>query len=467
MDETCSERCLLKIALLQFDWKSLGRRLLNTEQDVKDIDREEKEEQHKREKVLLKWKEQQGSGATYQKLYDTLKEIGNKVTAERVEQLAVDVETSISTNPQAFHVFVGVLESMPYIAALADTMVSTVALLNEKQVQTKRLDSGIGEERMSHNVDLSDEPDCDDPASQDTTELRRRKFSSTVCDDNLQCLKHITKASTEAKERLRGSYYIILKALNPSNITSQLYSAKMITSSERDSVDNTMHTMDERNTELLSAVERAVSADPSNFAKFLGILDDIPTYRPLVTTVMGLPIQPDPPGNTSSLPPAMSTTQGVLKLKAEGNTFISHKDQEQKLQVSSNTEEKHINEASHSELSYREQSSLHQPPPTVESCSLELTPKNLLNEVFANVPAKWKSIGIQLNLRESELEDIESQIAGSPNRNLEGFMLVLTKWKALRRSQYSWIVIIEALESSLVGENRLAAELRTKCKSKS
>ena len=104
---------------------------------------------------------------------------------------------------------------------------------------------------------------------------------------------------------------------------------------------------------------------------------------------------------------------------------------------------------------------------TVESCSLELTPKNLLNEVFTEVPAKWKSIGIQLDLPESELEDIESQIAGSSNRNLEGSMLVLTKWKALRRSQYSWIVIIEALESSLVGENRLAAELRTKCKSKS
>ena len=91
MDETCSERCLLKIALLQFDWKSLGRRLLNnTEQDVKDIDREEKEEQYKREKVLLKWKEQQGSGATYQKLRDTFKAIGNKVTAEIVKQLAVD-----------------------------------------------------------------------------------------------------------------------------------------------------------------------------------------------------------------------------------------------------------------------------------------------------------------------------------------------------------------------------------------
>ena len=90
MDKTCSEKCLLKIALLQFDWKSLGRLLLNTEQDIKDIDHEEKEEQHKREKVLLKWKEQKGSSATYQKLFDTVKEIGNKDTAERVEQLAVD-----------------------------------------------------------------------------------------------------------------------------------------------------------------------------------------------------------------------------------------------------------------------------------------------------------------------------------------------------------------------------------------
>ena len=90
MDKKCSERCLLTIALLQFDWKSLGRRLLNTEQDVKDIDHEEKEEQHKRDKVLLKWQEQQGSSATYQKLTDTLKEVGNKDTAERVEQLAVD-----------------------------------------------------------------------------------------------------------------------------------------------------------------------------------------------------------------------------------------------------------------------------------------------------------------------------------------------------------------------------------------
>ena len=92
MDKVCSEKCLLKIALLQFDWKLLGRRLLKTEQDVKDIDREEKEEQHKREKVLIKWKQQQGSGATYQKLTDTLIEIGNKGTAEKIEQLQLAVD---------------------------------------------------------------------------------------------------------------------------------------------------------------------------------------------------------------------------------------------------------------------------------------------------------------------------------------------------------------------------------------
>ena len=88
MDTACSEKCLLKIALLQFDWKILGRRLLNTEQDVKDIDRDEKEEQHKRDKVLLKWKDQQ-PGATYRKLTDIFRELKNKDTADRVEQFVV------------------------------------------------------------------------------------------------------------------------------------------------------------------------------------------------------------------------------------------------------------------------------------------------------------------------------------------------------------------------------------------
>ena len=91
MDRNCTETCLLKIAAsLDFDWKVIGRRLLKKELDITDIDREENSEQQKRDKVLMKWKEQEGSGATYQKLIDTLKVLGNKDAAERVQQLVID-----------------------------------------------------------------------------------------------------------------------------------------------------------------------------------------------------------------------------------------------------------------------------------------------------------------------------------------------------------------------------------------
>ena len=91
MDKTCSENCLLKVAaLLNFDWKEIGHRLLKKKQDITDIDREEDSEQLKRDKVLMKWKEQEGSGATYQKLIDTFKNLRNKDAAEGVQQLAID-----------------------------------------------------------------------------------------------------------------------------------------------------------------------------------------------------------------------------------------------------------------------------------------------------------------------------------------------------------------------------------------
>ena len=90
MDKTCSENCLLKVALLHFDWKKIGHRLLKKKQDITDIDREEDSEQLKRDKVLMKWKEQEGSGATYQKLIDTFKNLRNKDAAEGVQQLAID-----------------------------------------------------------------------------------------------------------------------------------------------------------------------------------------------------------------------------------------------------------------------------------------------------------------------------------------------------------------------------------------
>ena len=75
--------------------------LLKDEQDITDIDREENTEQQKREKVLLKWKEQQGPDATYQKLCDVLTEVGNKDTADKVHQMATKGTDSAYVFPHA------------------------------------------------------------------------------------------------------------------------------------------------------------------------------------------------------------------------------------------------------------------------------------------------------------------------------------------------------------------------------
>ena len=72
------------------------------------------------------------SGTLYSKsiisqgVRDEIQEPCGLTKRRKCETLINAVETSISTNPQAFHVFIGVLESMPYISALAATMVSTV-----------------------------------------------------------------------------------------------------------------------------------------------------------------------------------------------------------------------------------------------------------------------------------------------------------------------------------------------------
>ncbi|KAL5505335.1 hypothetical protein EMCRGX_G006750 [Ephydatia muelleri] len=60
MDSECSMDHLLDIALLAFDWKSVGRRLLNSEQNIEDISRNEPSEENRREKMLMMWRAQKG-----------------------------------------------------------------------------------------------------------------------------------------------------------------------------------------------------------------------------------------------------------------------------------------------------------------------------------------------------------------------------------------------------------------------
>ena len=88
MNITCSKDHLLKSSLLQFDSSKIGHQLLKSSRDVSNIYDEEGTDQQRRERMLLKWRAQQGSGATYLKLYEALISCGYKVAADKVQQMA-------------------------------------------------------------------------------------------------------------------------------------------------------------------------------------------------------------------------------------------------------------------------------------------------------------------------------------------------------------------------------------------
>ena len=85
-----------------------------------------------------------------------------------------------------------------------------------------------------------------------------------------------------------------------------------------------------------------------------------------------------------------------------------------------------------------------------------------MNEVAAKVPAKWRFLGIQLDVPVEVLDDIQLQVAGRPDSNIHAFELMLGKWKSLLPQKYTWSTIIGALEAPSVGSMDVAAELRTK-----
>ena len=83
----CSKDHLLDIALLAFDWKRVGRRLLDSEQNIEDIGRNEPSEENRREKMLMVWREQKGSAATYRVLIQAFDKIGNGRLVEKVTEM--------------------------------------------------------------------------------------------------------------------------------------------------------------------------------------------------------------------------------------------------------------------------------------------------------------------------------------------------------------------------------------------
>ena len=87
----------------------------------------------------------------------------------------------------------------------------------------------------------------------------------------------------DAKTCFRSMCADLQRQLNPDDISANLYSAGLLSMSERDEVNNVMLTSQKRATILLTAVERAIHIDPKNFSTFLGILDKIYRYRPIAS----------------------------------------------------------------------------------------------------------------------------------------------------------------------------------------
>lgn len=90
------------------------------------------------------------------------------------------------------------------------------------------------------------------------------------------------------------------------------------------------------------------------------------------------------------------------------------------------------------------------PPPIVP------THKDLMNKVGAVIPAKWRSVGIELGLHPDQLETIEREQNGIL---AQCFSAVFHKWECDITSPYSWQTIIAVLKAQQVGEKRLAKTL--------
>ena len=82
-----------------------------------------------------------------------------------------------------------------------------------------------------------------------------------------------------------------------------------------------------------------------------------------------------------------------------------------------------------------------------------------MNDIASKIPAKWRSVGIQLGLPSGTLDSIQSNNAGKPQACLDSFEQVFSTWERQGPSPYTWDAIIDVLRTPAVGEIALADEL--------
>ena len=86
---------------------------------------------------------------------------------------------------------------------------------------------------------------------------------------------------------------------------------------------------------------------------------------------------------------------------------------------------------------------------------------DLMNEVAAKIPGKWRDVGLQLGVDQSILEGIATISLGDTNLCYSN---VFTRWKNqnLPTYPYTWSTLVQALKAPAVGEERLADKIKNK-----
>ena len=83
---------------------------------------------------------------------------------------------------------------------------------------------------------------------------------------------------------------------------------------------------------------------------------------------------------------------------------------------------------------------------------------DLMNEVAAKIPCKWRDVGLQLGVEQSILEGIATIRQDDTNLYYSN---IFTRWKNQNSTMhpYTWSTIVQALKAQAVGEKRLAHKI--------
>ena len=86
--------------------------------------------------------------------------------------------------------------------------------------------------------------------------------------------------------------------------------------------------------------------------------------------------------------------------------------------------------------------------------------RDLMNEIAAEIPDKWKEVGIGLGLATSDIKRIETDIP--THKSFPCYMEVFHIWKTNDIEAYTWGTVLKTLRTKLVNAHGLARTLESR-----